>query len=811
MTATATLTLTEAIQTTLAYADLFDHPLTAAETHRYLHRYAAPPHTVQAELNNLTTAHQITQQNNLYTLPHRTEIIATRAKRETLAATLWPHAWRYGRWLARTPFTRMVAVTGSLAVNNPDQQADIDYMIITATERVWLCRLLALLPVRYARRHGLEICPNFFLSQSALSMTTRNLYTARELTQMVPLSGTAVYNQLRQANPWTADWLPNGHGQPPHPWQHIPLNIASPPKQAAEKLLDFTLANKLETWERTRKIAKFTAQGINDETSFSAIQCKGHFDGHQTKTLTKLKQTPDMKSAPQTDILLGQSYYLRFDPKLWEAMKPYPPLGTMYAAAYLRDQGYAVRLFDAMLAKSTAEWQTQLQQHQPRYAVIYEDNFNYLSKMCLLNMREAAMEMIAYAKAAGATVILCGSDTTDHPEIYLEGGADFVLQGEGEESLAELLAVLSGKQTGDLDFIQGVARLDDGRVKRNLPRPNMKSIDHLPFPAWDLIDVEAYRQIWVSHHGYFSMNMVTTRGCPYHCNWCAKPIWGQRYASRSAENVAEELAWLKATYAPDHIWFADDIMGLKPNWWLQFADEVEKREIRTPFKCLSRADLIVRRPDNVTALQRAGCEIVWIGAESGAQKVLDAMEKGTSVAQIYEAAASLKAAGVKVAFFLQFGYPGETRQDLESTLQMVRDCQPHDVGMSVSYPLPGTTFHERVKLELGSQQNWTDSADLAMMYQGPFSTAFYRQLHSVLHKEFRSRKGWELLQRDVTQPSKWRVAHLRELLAIVYRLTTLPWARWQLDRLAQASSQAPTTLPHMSLADAAQPSPQTTE
>ena len=627
---------------------------------------------------------------------------------------------------------------------------------------------------------------------------------------MVPLSGITVYQQLRQANLWANDWLPNALGQPPLA-RLVRSGHVLRPKQTVEKIekiANGTIADYVENWERERKIRKLTAHGLNAETRFTAEQCKGHFDRHQQKTLTKLTPKTDMSPTSQTDILFGQSYYLRFDPKLWEAMKPYPPLGTMYAAAYLREQGYTVRLFDAMLADSTAEWGAQLRQHKPRFAVIYEDNFNYLSKMCLLNMREAALEMINQAKEVGATVILCGSDVTDHPEIYLSGGADFVLQGEGEEILAELLAVLSGEKTAEFAAIQGLTWQDGSQLKRNLPRPKMKTIDHLPFPAWDLIDVERYRQIWLTHHGYFSMNMVTTRGCPYHCNWCAKPIWGQRYASRTAENVAAELAWLKERYAPDHIWFADDIMGLKPKWWQQFADLVEAQGIRTPFKCLSRADLIVRRPENVTALQRAGCEIVWLGAESGEQKVLNAMEKGTTVEQIYDAAESLKAAGVQVAFFLQFGYPGETRADIEKTLQMVRDCQPDDVGMSVSYPLPGTTFFERVKLELGTQKNWTDSADLAMMYRGPFSTDFYRQLHKVLHKEFRSRKGWGQLKEVIFRPGRWRVAHGREALAIVYRLGTLPFARWRLNRLAAVSDKTLASLPHMSLAEAAKPTPQ---
>jgi len=259
-----------------------------------------------------------------------------------------------------------------------------------------------------------------------------------------------------------------------------------------------------------------------------------------------------------TTILLGQSYYLRFDPKLWRAMQPYPPLGTLYAASYLRQNGYDVALFDAMLAESEDEWALALDQHRPQYAILYEDNFNYLSKMCLLRMREAAFKMIQMAKSRGCTVILCGADATDHYSIYLERGADYCLLGEGEETLVELLDHLSAGRESEASQIAGVVSsrtlvlsgVEGSQVTRRL---DISNLDKLPFPAWDLVDVEKYRSIWMKRNGYFSMNMVTTRGCPYHCNWCAKPIWGQRYNSRSAENVVAEMKWLKENYAPDHI------------------------------------------------------------------------------------------------------------------------------------------------------------------------------------------------------------------------------------------------------------------
>jgi anaerobic magnesium-protoporphyrin IX monomethyl ester cyclase len=441
-----------------------------------------------------------------------------------------------------------------------------------------------------------------------------------------------------------------------------------------------------------------------------------------------------------TRILFGQSYYLRFDPKLWAAMQPYPPLGTLYAASYVRSHGHEVALFDAMLAESETDWADSLDRYQPKYAIIFEDNFNYLSKMCLLRMRAAAFTMIEMAKVRGCTVILCGADATDHAEDYLDSGADFVLLGEGEETLGELLGQLEGRSEVNFGSVLGLVWKNETGLRRNSRRPDIRSLDALPFPAWDLVDVEMYRSVWMKQHGFFSMNMVTTRGCPYHCNWCAKPIWGQRYNSRSVENVIAEMKWLKEQFRPDHIWFADDILGLKPHWIEKFAVLLHESDALIPFKCLQRADLVNEK--TAAALAEAGCRTVWLGAESGSQKILDAMEKGGTVAEIYSAAKLLRQNGIEVGFFLQFGYPGESWDDVQMTLKMVRDCAPDDIGISVSYPLPGTRFFERVKLELGEKQNWVDSDDLAMLYRGPFPQEFYRILHGRVHHEFRMRRAW---------------------------------------------------------------------
>jgi radical SAM superfamily enzyme YgiQ (UPF0313 family) len=490
------------------------------------------------------------------------------------------------------------------------------------------------------------------------------------------------------------------------------------------------------------------------------------------------------------DVLFGQAYFLCFDPKLWEAEQPYAPLGTLYAAASARAHGYSVALFDAMLASSTAEWAAALDRHRPRVAVLYEDSFNYLSKMCLLRMRDAALTMIDAARQRGVTVIVSGSDATDHPAVYLDRGAQLVIAGEGDLTLVDALDSLTGRSAVPLAAIRGVcARSGDGTVTRTGARDIVRDLDRLPRPAWDLVEVERYRRIWLRRHGYFSMNVVTTRGCPYHCNWCAKPIYGQRYTSRSAADVAGEIAWLKETYRPQHLWMADDIFGLKPGWIEAFAELVNERRAVVPFKCLLRADGVTER--TARALASAGCRTAWIGAESGSQKVLDAMEKGTTVAQIASATRRLHDEGIEVGFFLQFGYPGETIEDIEMTRRMIRECAPDDIGISVSYPLPGTTFHERVKAELGEKQNWVDSDDLAMMYRATYVPEFYRALHASVHAEFRARRSAASLRRTVRRPWSATVRTARDLAAGAYHAVRLPALRREVDRLARQPQPEP--------------------
>ncbi len=480
------------------------------------------------------------------------------------------------------------------------------------------------------------------------------------------------------------------------------------------------------------------------------------------------------------EILFTHSYFLRFDPKEFKAMMPYPPLGTITAAGKLRNAGFSVALHDVMLAESEDEINGALQRENPKLVVIYDDSFNYLTKMCLSRMREAAFRMAAHARRHGCLTIVFSSDATDHLEEYFSHEIDFVMCGEAELTLTELSSRLLRGKGPRIRDIQGLAFSEKGFIRRTPKRPVVKNLDSLPVAAWDLIDMPAYRNAWTHRHGFFSLNISTTRGCPFHCNWCAKPLYGQVYNSRSPQSVVNEMKMLERLGKPDHLWITDDIFGLTPGWIAEFATLVRDQGAAIPFKCLSRPDLLLN-DGTIGKLASAGCKTVWIGAESGAQEILDAMEKGTTVDQIRRATTLLHEAGISVGFFLQFGYPGERWENILQTLELVRQCKPDEIGISVSYPLPGTPFYERVKADLGAKQNWIDSQDLDILFPGEYPPDFYRILHRFVHKQFSIWRKTSQIRDLLRNPGTLSATHVRSIVAIIYHVITLPWYRIKLN------------------------------
>ncbi len=483
-------------------------------------------------------------------------------------------------------------------------------------------------------------------------------------------------------------------------------------------------------------------------------------------------------------ILITHSYFLRFDPKQWATAKPYAPLGTLYGAAVLQENGYEVSFFDNMFSQNAEEIIPVINKERPDIFIIYDDGFNYLTKMCLTNMRDAAFEMIRYAKKLSCTVIISSSDATDQFERYIDVGADFIIIGEPEATLVKLVKAMEQDEK-DLSTIDGIAFDQHGNIIKTRKASVLRELDTIPFPAWHLIDIAPYKNMWMKSSGYFSMNMATTRGCPFKCNWCAKPIYGNRYNSRSPENVVAELMLLKAKFNFDHIWFCDDIFGLKPGWVNEFANKLQENNLTIKFKIQARADLLADKFE-IDALSRAGCETVWMGAESGSQKILDAMDKGTTIQQIETATKLMREHNIKPCFFIQFGYPGETKADIDLTIKMINTLLPDELGISVSYPLPGTLFYENVKSELKHKANWSDSDELALMFHNTYQPAYYKQLHRYVHHTYRKHIAFINIKKIALQPLKANAQTLKKAISYIYYTTSSFINKYKLNQLEKA-------------------------
>jgi radical SAM superfamily enzyme YgiQ (UPF0313 family) len=432
-------------------------------------------------------------------------------------------------------------------------------------------------------------------------------------------------------------------------------------------------------------------------------------------------------------VLLTHSYHLSLDPKQLRKMQPYMPIGTLYAATALRENGISVVAMDPMLEEPSAKLDSLLATSKPQIVAVYEDDFNFLSKMCLTRMRDVAGKIAKAARAMGAITVVHGSDSTDNPKLFLENGFDYVLCGEAEETLVTLCrSILDAEEVPEIDGM--VRRGKQGNLVRSTQRLSKNpSWSELSLPARDLIDMEPYRKAWVDAHGYFSANMVSSRGCPFRCNWCAKPISGNKFHLRPAAAVAEEMRLLKTSAGVQHVWFGDDVFALDRHWVQQFAEEIRRRDAAVPFKIQSRADLMIET--TVQNLKAAGCSEVWMGVESGSQAVLNAMNKGLTLSSVHSARRLLKEVGIRACYFLQFGYPGETWAELQETIALVRETRPDDIGISFSYPLPGTVFYDHVQAQLGQKRNWTDSDDLCIMFTAAYTTDFYRAVRDALHAE----------------------------------------------------------------------------
>jgi radical SAM superfamily enzyme YgiQ (UPF0313 family) len=424
------------------------------------------------------------------------------------------------------------------------------------------------------------------------------------------------------------------------------------------------------------------------------------------------------------DLLLTHGYFLAEDEKEQQIMKPYAPLGLLYISAYLRRAGLDVEIYDST-------WGTKPE----LFERLARTPGGVLGIYTNLITRANVIAITAQAKRHGWTVVLGGPESANYPEQYLAHGADVVVIGEGEETLAELLPTLAQRGPHRLHGIPGTTFRDEaGEVVANPPRPQIADLDSLPWPDRDRIDLPRYVEAWRTHHGAGSVNLITARGCPYKCNWCSHAVFGYSYRRRDFLDCADELEHIAQTYRPDQVWYSDDVFTINHRWLYNYSAELKRRGLRLPFETISRADRMMKE-EVLETLAEMGCYRIWIGAESGSQRVLDAMQRGVKVEQVEWATKAAQRHGIQVGMFLMWGYEGEELADIEATVEQLKRWNPDVFLTTVAYPIKNTPFFNKVADRAVMARDWSAGTDRDYAIRGRHSRTYYRHADTWLRNE----------------------------------------------------------------------------
>ena len=454
-----------------------------------------------------------------------------------------------------------------------------------------------------------------------------------------------------------------------------------------------------------------------------------------------------------SDLLLTHGYFLYEDPKELQILKPYVPLGLLYICAHLRTKGFDVDVFDTTFS-SMEELERHLESDRPSVLGIYAN----------LMTRKRVVEILQIARSSGWRTVVGGPEPGAYVREYLEAGAEVVVFGEGETAMEELLPALQSKSEAALHHISGIAFLDNsGRLHQTGPRPQIPDLDTLPWPARDAIDVQRYVETWRGAHGKGSLSFITARGCPYHCRWCSHQVFGKTHRRRKPAKVVDEVEWLLQTYHPDMVWIADDVFTIHHGWLRAYAAEMRQRGLYIPFECITRADRL--NPESADLLAELGCFRLWIGSESGSQKILDAMERGVTVEQVHSAVDLCKARGIQTGMFLMWGYEGEELEDIEATIDHVKRTDPDIFFTTVAYPIKGTPYYEKTANSLVPLKPWRQSSDRELLLRGRRTPEFYAFADRLLQNEVQLARLQRAGQDELAQQGlRQRVRMLRESL-----------------------------------------------
>jgi radical SAM superfamily enzyme YgiQ (UPF0313 family) len=413
------------------------------------------------------------------------------------------------------------------------------------------------------------------------------------------------------------------------------------------------------------------------------------------------------------DILLSHGYFIAEDEHEQKIMKPYPTLGLLYISSHLKAKGFAVDIFDSTF-ESLASFEAYLRQTRPGLVGLY----------CNLMTKQNVLTMIRLCRESGATVIVGGPEPASYAEEYLNAGADVIVNGEGELTLEELIPALSKFGSHRLQPVLGISFRDEaGQWVKTAPRPQIQNLSDQPWPDREAIPFERYLETWKTHHGASSASLITARGCPYTCTWCSHSVFGETHRRRTPQDVAEEVAWLVERYRPDQLWYADDVFTIHPRWFMQYAEELKKRNLRLPFECISRADRL--NDKIIETLAEMGCDRLWIGSESGSQRVLDAMKRKANVEDVQHKTKLLQAKGISVGMFIMLGYQGEAIEDLEATVDHLKKSSPDIFLTTVAYPIKGTRYYQAVESQVVSHLDWAARTDRDFVVNGRYSKRFY--------------------------------------------------------------------------------------
>jgi anaerobic magnesium-protoporphyrin IX monomethyl ester cyclase len=424
-----------------------------------------------------------------------------------------------------------------------------------------------------------------------------------------------------------------------------------------------------------------------------------------------------------SDLLLTHGYFLFEDPKELQIRKPYVPLGILYICSYLRAKGFDVEVFDTTFS-TMKDLTRHLQTEPPSVLGIYAN----------LMTRKKVVDILRVARLAGWKIVVGGPEPGAYVDEYLDAGADVVVIGEGELTLEELLPVLRCATPPALGNVQGIAFRDEaGQLHRTAPRTQIPELDLHPWPAREAVDVKRYMQTWREAHGKSSLSLITARGCPYRCRWCSHQVFGMTHRRRKPQCVVDEVEWLVSEYQPDMVWIADDVFTIHHGWLRTYAAEMRNRGLRIPFECISRADRL--NPEVVELLAELGCFRLWIGSESGSQRILDAMERGVTIEQVQSGVSMCKAHGIETGMFLMWGYEGEELEDIEATIEHVKRTNPDVFFTTVSYPIKGTPYYQRVASSLVQLKPWKESSDRELTLRGRRSAGFYECADRLLRQE----------------------------------------------------------------------------